>query len=220
VVEKTVTTKEAILARVQDALQDVPTSERPSDVEVPRDYREVEPHKVVERFVERVSEYRTVVKRLRPGEIAAAVAALCREHRVATLGIPADLPEAWRPRSVRLVPEAGLEPGELDELGGAFTGCALAIAETGTIVLDTGPRQGSRALTLVPDLHVCVVEEAQIVGGVPEAMRKIAPSLRRLLRPVTLVSGPSATSDIELSRVEGVHGPRTLVVLVVSPEVP
>ena len=101
-----------------------------------------------------------------------------------------------------------------------MTGCALAIAETGTIVLDTGPRQGSRALTLVPDLHFCVVEERQIVGGVPEAMAEIAPSLRRLLRPVTFVSGPSATSDIELSRVQGVHGPRSLVVLVVLQEVP
>jgi L-lactate dehydrogenase complex protein LldG len=220
VVEKAVTAKEAILARIQDALRDVPGSERPQDVEVPRDYVEAEPQDVVERFVERVSEYRTVVQRLRPGEIARAVAELCRERGVASLGIPADLPEAWRPRSIQLVSESGLEPRELDELGGAFTGCALAIAETGTIVLDTGPRQGSRALTLVPDLHVCVVEESQIVGGVPEAMRKIAPSLRRLLRPVTFVSGPSATSDIELSRVEGVHGPRTLVVLVVSPEVP
>jgi L-lactate dehydrogenase complex protein LldG len=104
----------------------------------------------------------------------------------------------------------------LDALDGALTGCALAIAETGTIVLDAGPHQGGRALSLVPDYHLCVVGEEQIVGGVPEAMAQIAVTIRRLLRPVTFISGPSATSDIELSRVEGVHGPRTLDVLVVA----
>jgi L-lactate dehydrogenase complex protein LldG len=217
--KKPLTAKEAILARVRDALLDVPTSERPDDVEVPRGYVRAEPDDALERFIERVSEYRTDVERVRPGEIAGAVIRRCRGRGITTLGIPADLPDEWRPRSVRLVPDTGLEVSELDALGGAFTGCALAIAETGTIVLDTGPRQGSRALTLVPDVHFCVVEDRQIVGGVPEAMARIAPGLRRLLRPVTFVSGPSATSDIELSRVEGVHGPRTLVVLVVSQEV-
>ena len=94
--------------------------------------------------------------------------------------------------------------------------CALAIAETGTIVLDGGARQGRRALSLVPDYHLCLVEERQIVGTVPEAMVSDRASIRRMLRPVTFISGPSATSDIELSRVEGVHGPRTLDVLVIS----
>jgi len=214
------TARETILARVQDALSDVPTSERPDDVAVPRAYVRAEPTSALERFVERVSEYRTEVQQIRPGEIASAVAERCWDRGVTTLGVPSDLPAEWRPRSIELLPEAGLKPRELDALGGALTGCALAIAETGTIVLDTGPRQGSRALTLVPDLHFCVVEERQIVGGVPEAMAEIAPSLRRLLRPVTFVSGPSATSDIELSRVQGVHGPRSLVVLVVLQEVP
>ena len=97
-----------------------------------------------------------------------------------------------------------------------MTGCALAVAETGSIVLDAGARQGGRALSLVPDYHLCVVEERQIVGGVPEGIRAIAVSVRRRLQPVTFISGPSATSDIELARVEGVHGPRTLDVLVVA----
>lgn len=209
-----------MLARIRAGLQDVAPSERPADVPVPRRYLRVEPGDVVKRFVERISEYRTDVRRIRSGAIASAVAERCRESGVSHLAIPSELPEEWRPPGIELVPESGLDARGLDAVGGAFTGCTLAIAETGTIVLDTGPRQGSRALTLVPDFHICVVEEEQIVGGVPEAMAVIAPSLRRLLRPVTFVSGPSATSDIELSRVEGVHGPRTLVVLVVSKEVP
>jgi L-lactate dehydrogenase complex protein LldG len=214
-----VTGREAVLARIEAALGDVPRGERPGDVAVPREYRRSEPGDVVERFLERLADYGTEVQRLRTGEIAKAVADRSSERGVTRLAIPSDLPDEWLPRSIGLVPESGLDARALDRVGGAFTGCALAIAETGTIVLDTGPRQGRRALTLVPDFHLCVVEEEQIVGGVPEAFTRIAPGLRRLLRPVTFVSGPSATSDIELSRVEGVHGPRTLVVLVVSEEV-
>jgi L-lactate dehydrogenase complex protein LldG len=212
------TARDEILARIGRALCDVPRDERPHDVEVPRRYLHTELEDVVERFIRRVSEYKTDVQRVRSGEIAEAVAERCRERSVTRLGIPSDLPDEWRPRSIELVSETGLDAQALDALGGAFTGCALAIAETGTIVLNNGPRQGGRALTLVPDYHVCVVEEEQIVGGVPEAMTRIAADVRRLLRPVTFVSGPSATSDIELSRVEGVHGPRTLVVFVVSKE--
>ena len=102
----------------------------------------------------------------------------------------------------------------LDTVDGVLTGCSAAIAETGTIVLDGGARQGRRALTLVPDLHLCVVELDQIVGTVPEAFERLAPAAREL-RPFTFISGPSATSDIELSRVEGVHGPRRLEVFIV-----
>ena len=105
---------------------------------------------------------------------------------------------------------------ELDALDGVVTGCALGIAETGTIVLDGGERSGRRALTLVPDLHLCVVDEEQIVAVVPDAVDRLAEAARAG-RPITLVSGPSATSDIELDRVEGVHGPRRLEVLVVAP---
>ena len=208
--------REAILARVADALRDVPAVERPEDVAVPRAYARRESGEVVERFVERVSEYKADVLRVGARDVARTVTERCDLRGVTRLGVPADLPASWRPDGVELVSASGLDARALDALDGALTGCALAIAETGTIVLDTGPRQGSRALTLVPDYHLCVVDEAQIVGGVPEAMTMIAAGIRRLLRPVTFVSGPSATSDIELSRVEGVHGPRTLDVLVVG----
>jgi L-lactate dehydrogenase complex protein LldG len=114
-----------------------------------------------------------------------------------------------------LVEDAGLSVAQLDGLDGALTGCAVAIAETGTFVLDGGPGQGRRALTLVPDLHICVVREDQVVGLVPEAVRELEDAVRAG-RPLTFVSGPSATSDIELDRVEGVHGPRVLHVVLVA----
>jgi L-lactate dehydrogenase complex protein LldG len=210
------TAREDVLVRVAAALRDVPADERPEDVAVPREYRRSEDGDVVERFVERISEYNTTVRRVSAYDVPSVAADQCSIRGVGRLGIPSDLPATWRPNGVDLVPAGLLDARALDELDGAMTGCALAIAETGTIVLDAGPHQGRRALSLVPDYHLCVVGEEQIVGGVPEAIASIAVTIRRLLRPVTFISGPSATSDIELSRVEGVHGPRTLDVLVVA----
>jgi L-lactate dehydrogenase complex protein LldG len=140
---------------------------------------------------------------------------VCRERGVRRLGVPPGLPPRWRPAGVVLVEDDGLAPQELDALDGVVTGCTLAIAETGTIGLTGGPADGRRALTLVPDLHVCVVEEGRILELVVEGIRALAAAGTG---PITLVSGPSATSDIELERVEGVHGPRRLVVLVVPTE--
>jgi L-lactate dehydrogenase complex protein LldG len=211
-----VTARDEILARIASSLRDVPAGEGPQDVEVPRAYRRTEPGDVVERFVERVSEYKTTVRRTSSSGVPRAIAEACRERGASRLAVPAELPAAWRPDGIELVSEDALDTAALNAVDGALTGCALAIAETGTIVFDAGPGQGRRALTLVPDYHLCVVQEEQIVGGVPEAMALIARTLRAGGRPVTFVSGPSATSDIELSRVEGVHGPRVLDVLVVA----
>jgi L-lactate dehydrogenase complex protein LldG len=180
---------------------------------VPREYRRHGTLSTAERtalFCERVGDYRADVHVVEPDGVAEQVARLCEGRR---LGVPAGLPPEWRPSAA--VVDEGLSPRELDGLDGALTGCTVAMAETGTIVLSGGPTEGRRALTLVPDLHVCVVLESQIVELVPEALAVIVAGGRQR-RPLTFVSGPSATSDIELSRVEGVHGPRQLVVLVVE----
>jgi L-lactate dehydrogenase complex protein LldF len=203
--------KGAILARIQAALKD-----RPPAVEVPRGYRQAtnEPHPtLIARFSDRVDEYRATVRSATRDELQTVIGELCYEAGAERLAVPPDLPETWRSEEVELVRDDGLSAQTLDTLHGALTGCALAIAETGTIVLDGGPAQGRRALSLVPDYHLCVVREDQIVGLVPEAVEALEPAVREG-RQLTFISGPSATSDIELHRVEGVHGPRTLHVVV------
>jgi len=143
------------------------------------------------------------------------VAAALGERAVTRLAVPADLPEGWViGHSVSLAVDTAAEPldvSTLDAVDGVLTGCAVAIAETGTLVLDGQGASGRRVLTLIPDYHLCVVSAPQVAGSVPEALARLDAT-----RPLTLVSGPSATSDIELNRVEGVHGPRTLEVIVVS----
>ena len=184
-------------------------------MEVPRDYSEREPGGTVDRFIERVSDYGAGVTEVAGAEVASALGEVCRAAGIHRVVVPADLPAYWLPEGVEAVADVDLDIHALDQVGAAVTGCALAIAETGTIVLDAGERQGRRALTLVPDIHLCVVEEAQVVDGVPAAIRRLADTMRAERRPVTFVSGPSATSDIELSRVEGVHGPRRLELIVI-----
>jgi L-lactate dehydrogenase complex protein LldG len=134
-------------------------------------------------------------------------------RRASRVVVPAGVPDAWLGEApvARVADEPPLSHQDLDRLDGVITGCAVAIAETGTIVLDAGPGQGRRALSLLPDLHVCVVLAGQVVGSVPEALARLVPT-----RPQTWISGPSATSDIELQRVEGVHGPRVLDVILVD----
>jgi L-lactate dehydrogenase complex protein LldG len=200
-----VSAREDVLARVRAALRDVPRDEEP--VAPPYEPVPAPTNGVVDLFVDRVSEYRAVVREAR--DVPTAVLVVSAEHGAHRLAVPPGLPHTWHTDAMDLVPDHDLSPHELDVLDGALTGCALAIAETGTIILDGGARSGRRALTLVPDLHLCVVERAQIVATVPEAIR----ALHGARGPFTFVSGPSATSDIELDRVEGVHGPRRLEVL-------
>ena len=210
------TAREEILSRVRAALVDVPDVESPDDVPVPREYRSSEDTDTVELFVERVTDYGAAVHRVGPERITQTLGAICSAHGASAVAVPPDLPREWLPPQLDAIDDESLDVRELDRIGAAVTACTLGIAETGTIAFDGGPGQGRRALTLVPDLHVCVVFEEQIVDGVPAAMRRLAVGLRRDGRPVTLVSGPSATSDIEFSRVEGVHGPRRLELVLVS----
>ena len=145
-------------------------------------------------------------------DAAVAIAEAHLRQAAARVVVAPDLPDGLRPAGVELVEDEGLSPRELDALDGAVTTCAAACADTGTIALDGGPGQGRRAITLVPDLHVCVVRSGQVVETVPELFERLGPSARAG-RPLVLISGPSATSDIGFERVEGVHGPRRLVVV-------
>ena len=205
-----------VLGRVRAALADVPA--RAEDEPAPRAYRTADqgdPEERLARFAERVADYRASVRTVAAADLPAAILAACRARGIRRLVVPTDLPAAWRPEGVEVVEDAGLPAAALDRVDGVLSGCRLGIAETGTIVLDGGARQGRRAITLVPDWFLCVVEAGQVVGTVPEAVAALRPAARAG-QPLTFVSGPSATSDIELSRVEGVHGPRTLEVLVVT----
>jgi L-lactate dehydrogenase complex protein LldG len=160
-------------------------------------------------------DYRALVRRGGAAETGAMVAAALQARGARRLAVPGGVPPAWLerlPAAVELVGDTPpLTAAALDRLDGVLTGCAVAVAETGTIVLDAGPGQGRRALSLVPDYHLMVVTAGQVVATVPEAVARLDPT-----RPLTWISGPSATSDIELNRVEGVHGPRTLEVVVSS----
>jgi len=206
--------KAAILARIRAVDRGAPPA-------VPHDYRRTSVLGVEERaalFSERVADYRADVRRVGAADVAAAIAAVCSERGVTRVGVPAGFPAEWRPAEPEVVEDNGFSLAELDALGAVATGCTTAIAETGTIALAVGPSEGRRALSLVPDLHICVIREDQIVELVPEALAILGELVRRERRPLTLISGPSATSDIELSRVEGVHGPRNLVVLITREE--
>ncbi|HEV7469177.1 MAG TPA: lactate utilization protein C [Pseudonocardia sp.] len=200
--------RDAILARVRTALRDVPRDETPADVAVPRLTAPVVPDPVG-LFAERVADYKATVVRCTPAELPDRLAEAL--DGVGRLLVPTDLPPDLHPAGPELVADTHLPVTALDALDGVLTTARLGIAETGTIVLDHGPGQGRRAATLVPDLHVCVVRTDQVVGGVSDAVAALDPH-----RPQTWISGPSATSDIELDRVEGVHGPRTLHVLLVG----
>jgi L-lactate dehydrogenase complex protein LldG len=194
-----------VLARIRRAL-----GPEPAVPEVSRDYRtrgDLDLPALLDLLTDRLVDYRASVRPAAPDELPATLAAALAERGaervVVPPGLPWDLPGA--------VADRDLTAAELDQVDGVVTGCAVAVAETGTIVLDAGPDQGRRAITLVPDYHLCVVRADQVVQTVPEAIARLDPG-----RPLTWISGPSATSDIELHRVEGVHGPRTLEVVLVG----
>jgi L-lactate dehydrogenase complex protein LldG len=193
--------KDVILRRIRTAL-----GPRAASPEIPRDYqRSRDFPSVLDLFAERVADYRAVVHLVT--DPVAEIRTLLAGRSIA---VPDDVPAEWLVPEVTWLREP-LSVTDLDASDGVLTGCAVGIAETGTIVLDCGVAQGRRALTLLPDYHLCVVRADQVSGTVSEALERLDP-----VRPLTFVSGPSATSDIEMDRVEGVHGPRTLEVLIVQ----
>jgi L-lactate dehydrogenase complex protein LldG len=208
--------REEILARIRTATGDGSAPPPPA-----RDYRtaghpaELDGVALLELLVDRLVDYRALVRRSTTALVAASVVAALTERGARRVAVPDGILPAGLDRLEPGIELVGDDPpltaAQLDALDGVLTGCAVAIAETGTIVLDAGAGQGRRILSLVPDYHLVVVTAAQVVAGIPEAVARLDPA-----RPQTWISGPSATSDIELDRVEGVHGPRTLEVIVCS----
>ena len=215
------TSRDEVLSRIRVAIgsgSDSITDASPPAAPGYRTLGDLDEAQRLDLLAERLADYRAAVRRAtRPG-LAAAVGVALSEREVRRIVVPAGLDllvvlQALPP-DVDLIIDDDLSPQDLDAIDGVITGAAVAIAETGTIVLDGSPDQGRRAITLVPDYHLCLVRADQVVELVPEAIDRLAP---RSGQPLTWISGPSATSDIELSRVEGVHGPRTLEVILVEP---
>ena len=217
--------RDEVLARIRAALgtsapgtsapASAPAGQALSADPVPRGYRtrgDLGTAQLLDLLAERLRDYGCTVRRTAPGQLMTAVGEALRQRGAGRVVVPPGLDLTGLPDGTEIVADDGLSPAALDATDGVITAAAVAIAETGTIVLDGSPDQGRRALSLVPDYHLCLVRADQVVGLVPEALARLDPG-----RPLTCISGPSATSDIELDRVEGVHGPRALDVILVDP---
>jgi L-lactate dehydrogenase complex protein LldG len=196
-----VTSRDLVLGRLRAAL----ATGNSEPVSVPRDYRRAADADL-DQLAERLTDYRAHVHRITEAAVADTIADIVPAG--GTVVVPPGLPPAWLPPTVTALPDDGLDHARIGAADAVVTAAAVAIAQTGTVVLDGSPDQGRRVLSLLPDLHVCVVRADQVVATVPEAIARLTPQ-----RPLTWISGPSATSDIELIRVEGVHGPRRLHIL-------
>jgi L-lactate dehydrogenase complex protein LldG len=209
--------REQILARIRDAKAGAKAVEYGA---IPRHYRRsgtLDAEGRIALFIDRLHDYNAMVYRTTESGIAQTIAEALRARGKRRLAIPASLPEAWLPPEFEFVRDdiagAGLSYAELDASDGAITGCLAAVAFTGTVILRHGKGEARRALTLIPDYHLCVVRADQLVETLPEGIARVRDFRRS---PLTTVSGPSATSDIEMTRVKGVHGPRTLDVVLVG----
>ena len=213
--------RDEVQARIRTALGSSPPDSSPPGGQappadpVPRGYRtsgDLSTAQLLDLLAERLRDYGCMVRRTAPDQLLATVGEALGRRGAARVVVPSGLDLAGLPAGTEIVADDGLSPAALDAVDGVITGAAVAIAETGTIVLDGSPDQGRRALSLVPDYHLCIVRAHQVLALVPEAMARLDPT-----RPLTWISGPSATSDIELDRVQGVHGPRTLEVILMGP---
>lgn len=203
-----------VLRRIRGAVAHAPDVGEP-----PRTYRTAGdlPHEaMLDMFLERLEDYGVTTRRCAEGDVRGVIAAALAARGARRIVVPRDLDPTWRAGvETEWLLDEELGHDALDRVDGVLTTCAVAIAETGTIVLDGGPGQGRRAITLLPDYHLCVIPAEHVVQTVPEGVRRLGDAVRAG-RPLTMISGPSATSDIELRRVEGVHGPRTLEVVLVG----
>ena len=209
-------TRGLILGRIRDILGTRRESAAVAYQRIAREYTQeptLSADARVHLFIERLEHYQVAVHRCSPAAVATTIAATLGARKKSRVLIPPDIDSAWLAAGFESVPDAGLSYQQLDASEGVLTGCSLAIANTGTLVLRHAAGEGRRALTLIPDYHLCVVFEGQVVQSVPEAMRQLAQWRPAL---VTTISGPSATADIEMTRIRGVHGPRTLDVIVVK----
>jgi L-lactate dehydrogenase complex protein LldG len=216
-----VNAREEVLARIASAHRAAP----PPDLryeDITREYRttsDSSAEALNELLIDRLVDYRALVRQCSANDLAATIADALADRGAQTVVVPADLDSSWTANlsvNVRTDEPSGVDQlsvSELDAVDGVVTSCAVAIAETGTLILDGSAGQGRRVITLIPDYHLCVVFSDQIVPDVPQALARLEAT-----RPLTMISGPSATSDIELNRVEGVHGPRTLEVIIVHNE--
>ena len=208
--------RERILGRVRRALADAPSEDTPIERGYLREHGDRSVEETVELLAENLADYRAIVHRSTAADLPATLAGMLAARGAKTVLVPPGLDGSWLAQAdTEQVPDrVESTPHELDRIDSVVTACAVAIAETGTIVLDGSRDQGRRRITLVPDHHICVVRVPdQVVSSVPQALERLDPA-----RPLTWISGPSATSDIELDRVEGVHGPRTLEVVLVDPQ--
>jgi L-lactate dehydrogenase complex protein LldG len=214
-----VNAREEVLARIAAAHGAAPPPNLPYE-EVSREYRttsDASPEALTELLIDRLVDYRALIRQCSADDLPGAIAAALADRSARTVVVPTGLDSSWIAGFSGSVLTDGLladyqrTVSELDSVDGVITGCAVAIAETGTLILDGSPGQGRRILTLIPDYHLCLVFPDQIVADVPQALARLDGT-----RVLTMISGPSATSDIELNRVEGVHGPRTLEVIIVQ----
>jgi L-lactate dehydrogenase complex protein LldG len=211
-----VSARNEVLARIRDAHAVAPPPDLAYD-DIARDYRtttDLETGALVELLVDRLRDYRALVRQCAPDELAATIATALSDRDVHSIVVPGGLDQAWLQdvnADLRIDGDEPLTVSELDAADGVITECSVAIAETGTLCLDGSMGQGRRLLSLIPDYHLCVLLAENIVADVPQALARLDGT-----RPLTLISGPSATSDIELDRVEGVHGPRTLEVIIIE----
>ena len=213
--------REEVLARIAAAHSAAPPPDLPYE-DIVREYRttsDSSAEALTELLIDRLVDYRALVRQCSGDDLAATIANALAYRSAHTVVVPSSLDSSWTAGFSGSVLTDGLladyqrTVSELDSVDGVITSCAVAIAETGTLILDGSPGQGRRILTLIPDYHLCVVFPDEIVADVPQALARLAAT-----RPLTMISGPSATSDIELNRVEGVHGPRTLEVIIVRNE--